>query len=278
MRFYICILLFPVFVLCGARSEASDGRNYYAVIIGVDRYQHLQSGLSPLKFVKNDVEAITGMLLSLGWERENIEIIAGERATKRNLISVFDGWLRRLGPRDILFVYWAGHGYPDLADQRRVYFACYDTDLKKPWTGYRMDKVVRSIKGHGIVNVVFVADTCHAGKIATRSGGSKGLSIQPYLEDIPSNKNIPEGWIFMAATEAGHQAVENRKFENGIFTYCFVQAVKNHKTLKGVRRELVKRVPIEAEKVTDAEVKPVVVTTSADEKIWDMTLDLRGNR
>ena len=79
----------------------------------------------------------------------------------------------------------------------------------------------------------------------------------------------------MAATEAGYQTVENEQWQNGVFTYCFVNAVKNNRKLKDVRKELLQRVPVEACKVTDMVVKPIIVTTSTDEKIWDMTLCIK---
>ena len=236
---YVSLISLTFSVCCEAQAESL--KNYYALIIGVDQYKNHQSGLSLLNFVNNDVTAIYQLLLSQGWEKRKIKQISGRDATKKNLIAAFNGWLRQVNPQDILFVYWAGHGYPDLADQRRVYFACYDTDLKKPWTGYRMDKVVKSIKEHRIKNVIFVADTCHAGKIVTRSSGTKGLSIQPYLQDVPANKNIPEGWVFFAATEAGYQTIENKKWKNGVFTYCFINAVKNNKTLDGIKNEIMQK-------------------------------------
>ena len=279
------IISLIVFVIIAAASFAADGtaisqKEYYALIIGVDQYQNTQSGLSCLKFAGNDVTAINELLLFQGWEKQKIKKISGKSATKKNLISAFNGWLRQVKSDDVLLVYWSGHGYPDLADQRKVYFACYDTDLKKPWTGYRMDKVVKTIKEHRIKNVIFVADTCHAGKIVTRSNGKKGLSIEPYLDDISVNQDIPEGWIFMAATEAGYQTVENEQWQNGVFTYCFINAVKNNRNLKDVRKELLQRVPAEAYKVTDMAVRPIIVTTSTDEKIWDMTLCIKesGNK
>ena len=272
MKFLIIFL----FVLVSAFSNGAEVvKNHYALIVGVDQYRNSQSGLSALQFVNNDVASVHKLLLNLGWSSHRIKCLSGEEATKKNLTSVLNGWLRQVKSDDVLLIYWAGHGYPDLADQRKVYFACYDTDLKKPWTGYRMDKVIRTIREHGIKNVIFVADTCHAGKIITRSNGTKGLSIQPYLEEVPANKNIPSGWIFMAATEVGYQTIENEQWKNGVFTYCFVNAVKKYRNLRDVKNEIIKRVPYESGKVTDTPITPVIVTTSADEKIWDMTLHLK---
>ena len=272
--FIICASMITLVFCVWGKDNTESLKNYYALVIGVDQYKNSQSGLSVLNFVNNDVAAIRELLLAQGWEEQKIKLITGKKATKKNLIAVLNGWLRQVDSKDILLVYWAGHGYPDLADQRRVYFACYDTDLKKPWTGYRMDKVVKSIKEHRIKNVIFVADTCHAGKIVTRSNGTKGLSIQPYLQDVPVNRNIPEGWVFFAATEAGYQTIENKKWKNGVFTYCFINAVKNNRTLNGIKNEIIKKVPLEAGKITNIPITPIVVTNSSDKKIWDITLNI----
>ena len=266
-----------------AADSPPPARAYWALLVGVGEYKFPESGLSRLKYADNDAEDVYKLLLKLGWKKGNIKKITGIAADRRSLSGAVNGWLRRVAPGDLLLIYWAGHGYPDLADQRRVYFACYDTDMKKPWTGYRMDKVVKSVREHGIRNVVFIADTCHAGKIVTRSDGRRGLSIQPFLADVPRNKDIPPGWVFMAAVENGKKSVENAKWKNGVFTYCFLNAASGGAarnqygliTLGSIRDYLEKKVPVEAAEVTAAEITPLIVTNSAEKKIWDITLQLK---
>ncbi len=263
-------------------KQATGPKNYWALVIGIADYLYPESGLNNLKYASNDADAIEKMLLTQGWSKERINKVTNKDATRKNLEALINGWLRKVSTEDMLLIYWAGHGYPDLADQRRVYFACYDTDMKKPWTGYRMDKVVNTIREHGIRNVVFIADTCHAGKIVTRSDGSKGLSIKPYLDDIPRNANLPPGWIFMAATEAGRPTVENDHWKNGVFTYCLLRGmsgeagVNNHglTDMAHLRDYLQKTVPRESRKVSNIELKPVITTSAGKSNIWDMTFQL----
>jgi len=38
------------------------------------------------------------------------------------------------------------YGYPDPEDPEKVYFACFDTDISTPATGYRMDYVRRALE------------------------------------------------------------------------------------------------------------------------------------
>ena len=286
-------LLFAVFavllfgagtVFAGEEAPKRNGpKDYWALVVGIADYRYPESGLEKLKYAEKDADAVERMLLAQGWNPERVHKLTGRDATRRNLEDQVNGWLRRVGPEDMLLIYWAGHGYPDLADQRRVYFACYDTDMKKPWTGYRMDKVVNTVREHGIRNVVFIADTCHAGKIATRSDGTKGLSIKPFLENVPRNADVPEGWIFMAATEAGRPTVENDRWRNGVFTYCLLRAMEGAAatgkygvidmgTLRDYLRE---QVPLESKKVSDIELRPVIVTSSPNSDIWNLTLRIK---
>ena len=100
------IISLIVFVIIAAASFAADGtaisqKEYYALIIGVDQYQNTQSGLSCLKFAGNDVTAINELLLFQGWEKQKIKKISGKSATKKNLISAFNGW-------DDAYLHWGG--------------------------------------------------------------------------------------------------------------------------------------------------------------------------
>ena len=56
-----------------------------------------------------------------------------------------ESWLTKTKPEDMIVLFWSGHGFPDPDDPEKVYFACYDTDITVPATGYRMDRVHAAI-------------------------------------------------------------------------------------------------------------------------------------
>ncbi len=258
---------------------------YWALIIGVSQYKNKASGLNTLNYADNDALEVKRALLEMGWKKNQVKFIINEAASKTMINDVVNGWLRNVQKNDLLFVFWAGHGYPDFLDSQKVYFACYDTDLKMPWTGYRMDKLVDRIKEHGIKNVVLIADTCHAGKIITRSG-EKALSVNPYIENILKNKNIPKGWIFMAATETDRPTVEDKSWKNGAFTYCLLNGlrgkadgasdhgVKDGNVSLGELKVFVEvQMPLVTKRVSGIIINPIITTNTSDKKIWDINLN-----
>ena len=65
-----------------------------------------------------------------------------------------------------------------------------------------------------------------------------------------------------------------QRYSKTVFTYCFINAVKNNRTLNGIKNEIIKKVPLEAGKITNIPITPIVVTNSSDKKIWDITLNI----
>ena len=121
----------------------------------------------------------------------------------------------------MITLFWSGHGYPDPEDPEKVYFACYDTDINIPSTGYRMDHVRRSLEEKRARNVILFADTCHAGKLITRGDGSRGISIVPNIKQ----QNVPKGWVFMVGADTDRQAIEHSSWKNGAFTHSLIKGL-----------------------------------------------------
>ena len=102
------------------QNHPTGPQNYWALVIGIADYLYPESGLDNLKYASNDANSIERMLLTQGWTRNRIHKVTDRDATRKNLENLINGWLRKVPAEDMLLIYWAGHGYPDLADQRRV--------------------------------------------------------------------------------------------------------------------------------------------------------------
>jgi len=112
----------------------------WAVIIGISQYQYSgQKGLTNLIFADDDAKSFARSLHNLGWNESHIKLLTNEEATQRNIMIALESWLSKAGPNDQIILFGAGHGFPDPEDPEKVYFACYDTDISIPATGYRMD-------------------------------------------------------------------------------------------------------------------------------------------
>jgi len=267
----------------GGTVSSSPGKGY-AVIVGISKYRHSGKGdLTNLIYADYDGKAFAQALKNKGWSESHIKSLINERATKRNIEIALESWLTKAGPNDLIVLYWSGHGFPDPENPEKVYFACYDTQVNIPATGYRMDRVRDALEERKARNVVVLADTCHAGKLITR--GTKGISIVPSIARMQREKNIPKGWIFMVGADTDRLAIENSSWSNGAFTHCLLQGINGKAdgyesvglkdgivTMGELRAYLYTAMPDETQKVLGVAKRPVITTSTGDPDIWNLTL------
>jgi len=259
-------------------------RKKFALVIGISNYRkQSKTGLTNLLFADDDAHDFSAALKKLGWRSSYIKTLINERATKRNIEIALESWFTKAGQDDLIVLFWSGHGFHDPEDPERVYFACYDSEIAIPATGYRMDRVRRSLEERGARNVLFFADTCHAGRLITR--GERGVSVVPHLQQLRKEKKIPKGWIFMVGAETDRHAVENSSWSNGAFTHCLIEGILGKAdgfestgpkdgivTMGELRAYLNTAMPEETQKVLGVAKRPLITTTTGDPSIWDLSL------
>ena len=261
-------------------------RKAFAVVVGIAKYQRAgKAGLTNLVYADDDAKAFAATLKKQGWSDSHIKVLLNEQATQRNILIALESWLTKAGPDDLIVLFWSGHGFPDPADPQKVYFACYDTDISIPATGYRMDRVRGTLEERRARNVVVLADTCHAGKLITRGNGEGAKGVRPYLAKLQKDKKIPRGWIFMVAAEADRKAVEHSAWSNGAFTHCLLEALGGKAdgyqgvgkkdgvvTMLELRTYLSSEMPEKTQKVLGVAKRPIITTSTGDSTIWNLDL------
>ncbi len=257
-----------------------DSANCWALVVGVSKYRNSgKNELDNLEFADDDAEDFRKILIKQGWKDNRIKFLTDKDATKKNIEEALAGWLTKVNSNDLLVLFWSGHGYPDPGDTRRVYFACYDTELNKPYTGWRMDKVIDFIKERNPRNVLVMVDSCHAGKLITRSS-EKGISVRPYLSQLQERKKIPPGWIYFVSAAPDRKSIENRAWSNGAFSYCLVNGLSGEAdadrdgevTMLELKSYMASAMPEETLKVLGAARHPIIISNSADHDIWRLSL------
>lgn len=258
----------------------------WAIIVGISKYKYSsRNGLPNLIFADDDAKAFARTLKNLGWSDSHIKLLLNESATQRNIMIALESWLTKAGPNDQIILFWSGHGYPDPEDPEKVYFACYDTDISTPATGYRMDYVRRALEERKSKNVILLADTCHAGKLITRGDGSRGISIMPDLNRIARERKVPKGWVFMVGADTDRQAIEHSSWSNGAFTHSLINGLNGAAdgfqsagakdgvvTMGELRAYMTAVMPDETQRVLGVAKHPVITTTTGDPDIWNINL------
>jgi hypothetical protein len=196
----------------------------WAIIVGISKYQQSRkNNFKNLIFADDDAKSFARVLRNIGWEEDHIKLLIDEEATQRNIMIAIESWITKSNENDQIVLFWSGHGYADPEDPEKVYFACHDTDITIPATGYRMDKIRSALEEIKSRNVIIFADTCHAGKLITR--GSKGLSIVPNISKMRREGTVPKGWIYMVGADTDREAIEHSSWKNGAFTHCLLEAL-----------------------------------------------------
>lgn len=250
----------------------------WAVLVGISEYE--SPSFSRLSYADADAEAFSEELRRLGWPRGQIKLLTNKEATKRNIGIALEGWLTLASTDDLILLFWAGHGYADPANARNVYFACHDTDLSSPPTGFRMDRVRNIIDERNARNVILVADTCHAGKIITRGDG-RGAKL--VLDVMRKDGKVPKGWIFMVGASTAQESVEHPAWSNGAFTYSILQGLRGEAdgngglldgrvTMGELKAYVLETMPDITRRVLGVAKHPFIISDVGDQAIWELSL------
>ncbi len=271
------------------QSERAGKR--WAVIVGVSRYKFGGAGgFGALEFADKDAADFHRLLQRLGWDQDHIKLLIDEGATKRKVEYALETWLRRAAPDDTVVIFWSSHGWPDPDNPEKAFFACFDSRPSDPSSGLRMDRVRDMVSEREARNVLFIADTCHSGKVI-RSGTGRGIGIVPALEAMERAHSVPRGWIFVASADPDRAAYEDKAWQNGALTHVLLSGMEgaadgyqsaglnDGRITMGELREFIKdRMAEETLQILGARIEPLFFTTSGDPKIWEMTLAWPGGR
>ena len=137
--------------------------NYYALLIGNQKYQKLKSLNSP----EADVRAIETLLR----DRYGFNVKTLVNATRVEMLTELNELMTKLTERDNLLIYYAGHGEIDPSTQQASWLPV-DADPKNDANWISSDDLTRKIGPMKAKHVLVVADSCYSG-VLTRSATSQ---------------------------------------------------------------------------------------------------------
>src|SRR5438552_11486204 len=147
-------------------AERFKGRKF-AIVVGVSEYKYNDAGLRSLNYADNDARAVADFLRRPeggSFSASDIKLMVNQDASLIALRSALNETAKRAGPNDLVFIFIAGHGAPDLLSPRNLYFLFYDTkvvDMEK--TAFPMDELKHYLDTQLVAERVLVLiDTCHS--------------------------------------------------------------------------------------------------------------------
>jgi hypothetical protein len=208
----------------------------WAVVIGVGEYEDKQ--IPRLRYAVRDAEAIYEFLTTQGgYPKDHVLLLTDATEVKPTLLAIKralgDFLTRRAGRDDMVLIYFAGHGAPEVdaagveADGVSKYLIPRDGDADSLYTtAFPMEEIQRIFLRIPSERVVMLLDTCYSGTAGGRTFArqrmrSTGLSDQ-FLERLTRSR----GHVIMTASGPNEVALENSTLGHGLFTYYVLEGLK----------------------------------------------------
>ena len=201
-----------------AKMKRPDG---LAVIIGIEKYKDAPAAA----YAKNDALTFEKYANNvLGIPEENIYTITDDEATLGEFMKLFgkNGYLkRRVTDQTDIFVYYSGHGAPDLKT-KVPYLIPYDVDPDYPSTGYSTRTLYDNLGSLNAKSITVFLDACFSG--ATRSKEMLLANARPVrIEMEPSL--IPENITLLTASSGAQISSGFPDKGHGLFSYFLMMGM-----------------------------------------------------
>jgi len=214
--------------------------------LGASKYQ---DSTYDLKFAAKDVADIERFLKTASSFSTVKTLFLKDKEITRSSLQQVSKFLNNTAPEDMVLLYYAGHG---LLDKQYDYFlASYDIDFAEPaLKGISVEQIETILTETKARKKVVVIDACHSGlledpnellsanvageKNVTQTG--RGLIVlkdqnkqidAEVLQGAFMTINRGEGITIIAASGGQELAYEDKQYQNGLFTYSFLEGIKS---------------------------------------------------
>jgi formylglycine-generating enzyme required for sulfatase activity len=201
----------------GAKSPGGFYADSWAVIIGINDYQHPR--VPKLRYAVNDARAIEGELLAQGFRRDRVITLLDRKATRSAIEEVLGDDLRtKVGKDDRVLVFFAGHGKTDRlrSGDEEGYLIPVDGDPGKLYsTAISMEGLRRLSDRIPAKHILYVMDACYSGYAIYNRAISDDL-----LDEMVKKPAIQ----ILTAGRQGDQAQERNG--HGVFTEVLLRGLQ----------------------------------------------------
>ena len=240
-----------------------------AVVIGNRSYRHRD--VPPVEYAKRDAEAVRRHLVQ-GFGYDSANVIFVEDATLSDFHQIFGAPGRPKGKlfdwvkpgRSDVFVYYTGHGAPDLQTQG-AYFVPSDADPNYIANGgYALDLFWANLAEVPAKSITVVLDACFSGN------SEKGFlltNVSPALIKVKRQLAGPAGSVVMTSAAPDQVSSWYPEKQHSLFTYWWLEGIRGGADADGdgavtvgeMQAYLGENVTYQARRLSGREQKPVVV-------------------
>jgi len=213
----------------GAKKHDVDFGKFYLLAIGIDEYETLPR----LKTAVSDARAVSTLLSgAYGFETEILE-----NATRSDVIQALTRYRERVGPRDNLLIYYAGHGWND-EEADFGYWMPSDADPDDETNWVSNAKITSILRAMEAKHVMVVSDSCYSGTLTRGIGMTrKGPA---HIERLSARRTR------LALTSGGNEpVVDGGGGKHSVFANAFLRSLsENEEVLDATTLHAQIRAPI----------------------------------
>jgi hypothetical protein len=197
----------------------------FAVLIAIENYQ--DPAISQVPFARRDAEEFSNALELNGFEKNNQLILIDEQATKGAIESLVPKAIEQLKKKDLLFFYYAGHGF---SKDARNFITAFDT-LAADWadTSLSLGSLLGELKAFESNRIALFLDCCES-----------NIQAIPGIRNSYGNLNVQELESFLkdakhclcfAACKPEENSYPSGSLKHGIWMHHVIEAFQGEAIL-----------------------------------------------
>ena len=195
----------------------------WGLVIGIEDY----ADLPDVEYARRDALIVKEYFVKImGVPEENIISLIDSDATKARI----EGYLKEYIPANVgkdttLYVYFAGHGVPDMK-KGDPYLVPYDGDTRFiAQTGYKLKDFYQDLDNLNIQKVYVFLDSCFSG-VASRAAEMLTKGARPALIHAEDVHLDSDEVVSISAATAEQTSNSYPEAKHGLFTYFLLRALK----------------------------------------------------
>lgn len=193
--------------------------NYYAVIIGIDKYK---GSWIPLKNAVNDAKSIES-ILKTKYKFDHFRALYDEQATRKAVIAELEWLALNVKANDNVFIYYSGHGeYKQ--DLNKGFWVPADAIAKTTADYISNNDIQTYLTGIKSKHTLLVSDACFSGDIF------RGNTISVPFEDSEKYYKEVHGLSSRQAMTSGgvEPVMDGGKNGHSVFAYYFLKSLNEN--------------------------------------------------
>jgi uncharacterized caspase-like protein len=198
----------------------------HSVVVGINAYA--DEAIPELAFARTDALKLAESLSGSDFSSDiGVRVLVDGDATRENVVrAIGTDLVRSVSPEDVVLVYFACHGAPELSGNDTVarYLVCHDTDLESLIsTSIDVNVDLQRLADRIPASLVcFITDACYSGYRGGRGIVGPRLAErrrQSRAQVALSDLQLGQGTVFLGAASDDEVAWESGALKHGVFSW-----------------------------------------------------------